>query len=77
MEATRNGMIIYDWLDDICDEVVLAHPLKVKAIADAKIKTDKIDATVLAHLPRRSRADFVEIGTCHSPARPIIGSACL
>jgi transposase len=30
--------------------------LKVKAIADAKIKTDKIDATVLAHL---LRADLV------------------
>lgn len=36
--------------------MVLAHPLKVKAIADAKIKTDKIDATVLAHL---LRADLV------------------
>ncbi|MHC2219748.1 transposase [Rhizobium leguminosarum] len=49
-------MVMYDWLDDICDDVVLAHPLKVKAIADAKIKTDKIDATVLAHL---LRADLV------------------
>jgi len=28
----------------------LAHPLKVKAIAEAKIKTDKIDAKILAHL---------------------------
>lgn len=52
VEATRNWMVMYDWLDDICDDVVLAHPLKVKAIADAKIKTDKIDATVLAHLLR-------------------------
>ena len=33
MEATRNWMVMYDWLDD----VVLAHPLTVKAIADAKI----------------------------------------
>lgn len=56
VEATRNWMVIYDWLDDICDDVVLAHPLKVKVIADAKIKTDKIDATVLAHL---LRADLV------------------
>ncbi len=55
-EATRNWMVMYDWLDDICDDVVLAHPLKVKAIADAKIKTDKVDATVLAHL---LRADLV------------------
>lgn len=30
----------------------LAHPLKVKAIASAKIKNDRIDATVLAHLLR-------------------------
>ena len=52
VEATRNWTVMYDWLDDICDDVVLAHPLKVKAIADAKIKTDKIDATVLAHLLR-------------------------
>jgi hypothetical protein len=38
--------------------------LKVKAIADAKIKTDKIDATVLAHL---LRADLVpeEAGPDH------------
>lgn len=56
VEATRNWMVIYDWLDAICDDVVLAHPLKVKAIADAKIKTDKIAATVLAHL---LRADLV------------------
>ncbi|APO68617.1 IS110 family insertion sequence transposase domain-containing protein [Rhizobium gallicum] len=56
VEATRNWMVMYDWLDDICDDVVLAHPWKVKAIADAKIKTDKIDATVLAHL---LRADLV------------------
>lgn len=56
VEATRNWMVMYDWLDDLCDDVVLAHPLKVKAIADAKIKTDKIDATVLAHL---LRADLV------------------
>jgi transposase len=56
VEATRNWMVMYDWLDEFCDDVVLAHPLKVKAIADAKIKTDKIDATVLAHL---LRADLV------------------
>lgn len=48
--ATRNWMVMYDWLDDICDDVVLAHPLKVRAIADAKIKMAKSDATVLAHL---------------------------
>ena len=34
------------------DDVALAHPLKVKAIADAKIKTDKISADILADLLR-------------------------
>jgi len=62
MEATRNWTVIFDWLDELVDEVVLAHPLKVKAIAEAKIKTDKIDATILSHL---LRADLVP--AAHAP----------
>jgi len=30
----------------------VAHPLKTRAIADAKIKSDKIDAKILADLTR-------------------------
>lgn len=52
LEATRNWTVMHDWLEELVDEVHLAHPLKVKAIAEAKIKTDKIDARVLAHLLR-------------------------
>jgi transposase len=52
VEATRNWGLIYDWLDEVLDDVALAHPLKVKAIAEAKIKTDKISANVLADLLR-------------------------
>ncbi|MEO0250147.1 MAG: IS110 family transposase [candidate division WOR-3 bacterium] len=52
LEATRNWTVMHDWLEGMVDEVHLAHPLKVKAIAEAKIKTDKIDAKVLAHLLR-------------------------
>ena len=52
MEATRNWTVMHDWLEELVDEVHLAHPLKVKAIAEAKIKTDKIDAGILAHLLR-------------------------
>jgi len=63
VEACRNWTVMYDWLDEICDDVVLAHPLKVKAIAEAKIKTDKIDATILSHL---LRADLVP--TAHAPS---------
>ena len=52
VEATRNWGLIYDWLDEVLDDVALAHPLKVKAIADARIKTDKISADILADLLR-------------------------
>jgi transposase len=64
VEATRNWTVMYDWLEAICDDVVLANPLKVKAIAEAKIKTDKIEATILAHL---LRADLMPIA--HVPGK--------
>ena len=52
LEATRNWGLIYDWLEEILDDVVLDHPLKVRAIAEARIKTDKISADILADLLR-------------------------
>lgn len=52
LEATGNWGAVYDRVEPYVQEVVLAHPLKVKAIASARIKTDKIDATTLAHLLR-------------------------
>ena len=52
LEASRNWTVMHDWLEELVGEVHLAHPLKVKAIAEAKIKTDKIDSKVLAHLLR-------------------------
>jgi len=52
LEAGRNWTVMYDWLEEEVEEVKLAHPLKVKAIAEAKIKTDKVDAKTLAHLLR-------------------------
>lgn len=56
LEAGRNWTVMHDWLEEEVEEVKLAHPKKVKAIAEAKIKTDKIDAKILAHL---LRADLV------------------
>ncbi len=52
MEATSNWMAVHDRVEPYVQEVILAHPLKVRAIASARIKTDKIDATTLAHLLR-------------------------
>jgi len=56
VEATRNWTVMHDWLEELLDEVQLANPFKVKAIAEAKIKTDKIDASVLSDL---LRADLI------------------
>jgi len=52
LEASYTWGPVYDWLDELVDEVILAHPAKVKAIADARIKTDTIDSETLAHLLR-------------------------
>lgn len=52
MEAGYCWQPIYDALEEAGHDVRLAHPLKVKAIAQAKVKTDKIDSETLAHLLR-------------------------
>jgi transposase len=52
LEATGNWSYMYDVLAAKLDKVVLAHPKRVQAIAAARIKTDRIDATILAHLAR-------------------------
>jgi len=52
MESGYCWQPIYDRLEEAGYDVRLAHPLKVKAIAEAKIKTDEIDSETLAHLLR-------------------------
>lgn len=52
LEASYNWGPMYDWLGEIAGKVLLAHPAKVRAIAEARIKNDKIDARTLAHLLR-------------------------
>ena len=52
LEATYG----WEWLADLLEEVGyalhLAHPLRTKAIASARVKTDAVDARTLAHLLR-------------------------
>src|SRR6516225_390801 len=50
IEATVNTAMIVRLLRPSVRRVVIANPLQVRAIAHAKIKTDKIDAAVLAKL---------------------------
>jgi len=52
IEATGNWFWLLDLLEEKKIETTLAHPLKTKAIASAKIKTDSIDAETLAQLLR-------------------------
>ncbi len=54
LEAGRNWGVIYDLLENLpkVENVVLANPFKVRAIADAKLKTDTIDSITLANLLR-------------------------
>jgi transposase len=52
MEATRNWSFMYDMLSEHVERVELAHPKEVKAITNAAVKTDRIDASVLARLAR-------------------------
>jgi len=52
IEATPSWYWLYDYLEGEGFEVKLYHPLKTKAIAYAKVKTDKVDSVTLAHLLR-------------------------
>lgn len=50
MEATGNWPYLYECWEPLVEEIQLAHPLKTKAIASARIKTDRIDKRILAQL---------------------------
>jgi transposase len=50
LEATGNALAIARILEPHVAEVVLAHAKQVRAISHARVKTDKVDARVLADL---------------------------
>src|SRR5215211_4120586 len=52
LEATYGWEWLADLLEDNGYELHLAHPLRTKAIASARVKTDAVDARTLAHLLR-------------------------
>ena len=68
IEATWNWGRVHDLLESIeeVEEVVLAHPYKTRIIAEAQVKTDKLDARALAKLLRAdlvARAYIPSVGT--------------
>ena len=67
MESTRSVWAnLYNHLDEKHIHVSLANPLKTKAIASAKIKSDKVDARILAHLLRSNL-----VAESYVPAKPL------
>ena len=62
MEATGNALAIARILKPHVAEVVLAHAKQVRAISHARIKTDKVDAKVLADLLAADLIPAVWIG---------------
>ena len=47
LEVTTNAWAVADLLEPFVGRVVVSNPMKTKAIAEAKVKTDKVDAEVL------------------------------
>jgi transposase len=52
LEATYGWEWLAELLEDAGFDVHLAHPLRTRAIAAARVKTDAVDARTLAHLLR-------------------------
>jgi len=65
VEACWNWGWLYDVLERIeeVEEVVLAHPYKTRVIAEAQVKSDKLDARILSQLLRGNL-----IAQAHAPS---------
>jgi len=50
IESTTNAWQVYDLLAPVVERVVVANPIQVKQIANARVKTDIRDALILARL---------------------------
>jgi transposase len=50
IESTTNAWHIYDLLEPLAEKVLVANPIKMKQIAQARVKTDIRDTLILARL---------------------------
>lgn len=66
VEATAVSYAILEAIEPFCESVVISNPIKTRLIAEQAVKTDKIDAKVLAQL---LRSDFLP--TVHIAPREI------
>ena len=65
LEATTNAWAIYDLVSPLVGRTIVAHPAKVKLIADARVKTDRIDVLTLAQLLRADLLPEVWVPPTH------------
>jgi transposase len=56
LEATTNSWAVVELVQPFVSRLVVSNPMKTKAIAEARVKTDRVDARVLAQL---LRVDFL------------------
>jgi transposase len=52
VECSTNTWAVAGVLEPLCGELAISNPMRTKAIAEGAVKTDKVDAGVLAHLLR-------------------------
>jgi len=50
IESTTNAWFVYDLLEPLAEKVLVANPIKVKQIAQARVKTDLRDTLILARM---------------------------
>jgi transposase len=68
IESTTNAWHVYDLLEPLVAEVLVANPIKVKQIACARVKTDKKDTLILARLLAANLVPMVWV-----PPKPVRG----
>jgi transposase len=63
IEAGRNWQHLYEDLEEIegVREIIVAHPYKVRVIAEAQIKTDRLDARILAELLQKDMIPQIHV----------------
>ena len=65
IESTTNAWYIYDLLEPLAEKVLVANPIKVKQIAQARVKTDIRDTLILARLLAANMVPVIWVPPAH------------
>ena len=77
LESTTNAWHIYDLLEPLAEKVLVANPIKVKQIAQARVKTDIRDTLILARLLAANMVPDIWVPPVHvrRAALPVVAAA--